>query len=203
LHLDQAEDDNNYPRAFIEGVQEDFRAATHTCNIPCAMRSETRFRFWFRSLMRWKLPKPYKATLSSTTQYTATNLNKEEYPTQPRTKMRLPLYLTIPILLLACPGLAQRSAAEITTDANRLLAEGSYLEAARAYGEAIGTLLMSSTQFPGDSLLMRVELEPTYSNYYKRATAYLSLGRNGPALDDFETILKLNPSFVQVSCSIC
>lgn len=34
-------------------------------------------------------------------------------------------------------------------------------------------------------------------NYYKRATAYLSLGRSTSALDDFERILQLNPSFSQ------
>ena len=42
------------------------------------------------------------------------------------------------------------------------------------------------------------EIEPTsYVNYYKRATAYLSLGRSTSALDDFERILRLNPSFSQ------
>ena len=35
--------------------------------------------------------------------------------------------------------------------------------------------------------------------HYKRATAYLSLGRNAQALDDFDSILKLNPSFSKVS----
>lgn len=34
-------------------------------------------------------------------------------------------------------------------------------------------------------------------NYYKRATAYLSLGRSSAALDDFDRILQLNPAFVQ------
>lgn len=43
-----------------------------------------------------------------------------------------------------------------------------------------------------------LEIEPTsYVNYYKRATAYLSLGRSTSALDDFERILQLNPSFSQ------
>lgn len=31
--------------------------------------------------------------------------------------------------------------------------------------------------------------------YYKRATAYLSLGRNNAAADDFTTILNLKPDF--------
>lgn len=44
------------------------------------------------------------------------------------------------------------------------------------------------------------ELDPTgYANYYKRATAYLSMGRHNAALDDFEQILRINPGFVQVS----
>lgn len=34
-------------------------------------------------------------------------------------------------------------------------------------------------------------------NHYKRATAYLSLGRSTAALDDFERILQLNPAFTQ------
>lgn len=47
------------------------------------------------------------------------------------------------------------------------------------------------------------ELDPhSYSSYYKRATAYLSLGRNTAALDDFDTILRLNPAFVQVSPAV-
>jgi DnaJ family protein C protein 3 len=37
----------------------------------------------------------------------------------------------------------------------------------------------------------------TYLNYYKRATAYLSLGRHSAALDDFDRILQLNPAFAQ------
>jgi DnaJ family protein C protein 3 len=42
------------------------------------------------------------------------------------------------------------------------------------------------------------ESDPSsYVNYYKRATAYLSLGKHGAALDDFDSILKLNPEFSQ------
>jgi hypothetical protein len=58
--------------------------------------------------------------------------------------MRLSAYIALPCLLLAASGLAQRTATGITSDANRLLAEGSYLEAARAYGEAIGEFLRFS-----------------------------------------------------------
>ncbi|WRT65155.1 uncharacterized protein IL334_002098 [Kwoniella shivajii] len=95
--------------------------------------------------------------------------------------MRVTSYLALPVLLLASSALAEssRSASQIAQDATKLLAEGSYIEAARAYGEAI-------------------DLDPTsYVNYYKRATAYLSAGRNTAALDDFDKILKINPSFAQ------
>lgn len=37
-----------------------------------------------------------------------------------------------------------------------------------------------------------------YLTYFKRATAYLSLGRNNAAADDFSTILNLKPDFDQV-----
>ena len=52
--------------------------------------------------------------------------------------MRLTPRLTLPILLLSLPAFADRTTAEIVQDANRLLSEGSYNEAARVYGEAIG-----------------------------------------------------------------
>ncbi len=52
--------------------------------------------------------------------------------------MRLTPRLILFILLLSLPALADRSVPEILQDANRLLSEGSYNEAARAYGEAIG-----------------------------------------------------------------
>ncbi|WWC87303.1 uncharacterized protein L201_002191 [Kwoniella dendrophila CBS 6074] len=95
--------------------------------------------------------------------------------------MRVTSYLALPVLLLASSAIAEssRTATQISQDAGKLLAAGSYIEAARAYGEAI-------------------DLDPTsYVNYYKRATAYLSAGRNGAALDDFDRILEINPSFAQ------
>ena len=46
------------------------------------------------------------------------------------------------------------------------------------------------------------EHDPNYVTHYKRATAYLSLGRNSQALDDFDSILKLNPTFSKVSPNI-
>ncbi|KAK0448228.1 hypothetical protein EV421DRAFT_1786383 [Armillaria borealis] len=57
--------------------------------------------------------------------------------------------------------------------ANSLLSTGQFNEAARIYSEAI-------EQSPADYLL-----------YYKRATAYFSLSRHGPALDDFDKVLSL------------
>ncbi|KAG6908134.1 putative NRPS-like protein biosynthetic cluster [Tephrocybe rancida] len=57
--------------------------------------------------------------------------------------------------------------------ANTLLSLGQFNEAARIYSEAI-------EQSPADYLL-----------YYKRATAYFSLSRHGPALEDFDKVLSL------------
>ncbi|KAJ6506356.1 hypothetical protein C8R47DRAFT_1241698 [Mycena vitilis] len=59
--------------------------------------------------------------------------------------------------------------------ANVLLSTGQFNDAAKAYSEAI-------EQSPADYLL-----------FYKRATAYMSLGRHGPALDDFAHVLTLTP----------
>ncbi|KAJ6473119.1 hypothetical protein C8R45DRAFT_1012292 [Mycena sanguinolenta] len=63
----------------------------------------------------------------------------------------------------------------LITRANVLLSTGQFNEAARVYSEAI-------EQSPADYLL-----------FYKRATAYLSLGRHGAALDDFAHVLTLTP----------
>ncbi|KAF8148867.1 hypothetical protein B0H34DRAFT_802752 [Crassisporium funariophilum] len=57
--------------------------------------------------------------------------------------------------------------------ANILLSTGQFSEAAKVYSEAID-------QSPSDYLL-----------YYKRATAYFSLQRHAPALDDFDKVLAL------------
>ncbi|KAK1926612.1 putative Co-chaperone [Papiliotrema laurentii] len=90
--------------------------------------------------------------------------------------LALPLVLSLSALT---PVLGERTAQQIVSDANKLLSEGSYVQAARAYGEAI-------------------ELDPSsYVNYYKRATVYLSLGKHSAALDDFDAILRLNPGFAQ------
>jgi Flp pilus assembly protein TadG len=59
--------------------------------------------------------------------------------------MRVSPLLSLPVALLYLTSSAfaessagGRSVAEILQDANRLLATGSYSDAARAYGEAIG-----------------------------------------------------------------
>lgn len=46
-----------------------------------------------------------------------------------------------------------------------------------------------------DSFEVIVQEPDNYLTYYKRATAYLSLGRNNAAADDFTTILNLKPDF--------
>ena len=56
---------------------------------------------------------------------------------------------------------------------NALLSAGQFADAAQSYSEAID-------HSPADYLL-----------YYKRATAYLSLSRHAPALEDFEHVLAL------------
>lgn len=74
--------------------------------------------------------------------------------------------------------------------ANSLLSTGQFNEAARIYSEAIGALLNVSCTMP--SLIPVVEQSPAdYLLYYKRATAYFSLSRHGPALDDFDKVLSL------------
>lgn len=45
-------------------------------------------------------------------------------------------------------------------------------------------------------MLLYIAQDPSdYLSYYKRATAYLSLGRTSSAIDDFSTILDLRPGF--------
>lgn len=124
--------------------------------------------------------------------------------------LALPLVLSLSALT---PVLGERTAQEIVLDANRFLAEGQYTSAARAYGEAIGEYSsdhlypVAPLSLPTSHLSMyravsltNKELDPnSYLNYYKRATVYLSLGRHNAAIDDFDSILRLNPAFAQVS----
>lgn len=47
-------------------------------------------------------------------------------------------------------------------------------------------------------LTTTIERDPeNYLSYYKRATAYLSLGRSNAAVDDFSRILDIKPDFDQ------
>lgn len=61
--------------------------------------------------------------------------------------------------------------------ANSLFSTGQFNEATKAFSEAI-------EQSPADYVL-----------YYKRATSYYSLSRHAAALDDFEKVLTLTPTF--------
>ncbi|KAK7464744.1 hypothetical protein VKT23_005950 [Stygiomarasmius scandens] len=98
--------------------------------------------------------------------------------------MRLPSALSLSLLLLnsfvavyadsgAAGGLYPPGLLPLINKANVLLSSGQFNEAAKAFTEAID-------QSPADYLL-----------YYKRATAYLSLSRHGPALEDFDKVLSL------------
>ena len=53
----------------------------------------------------------------------------------PALGLALPLVLSLSALT---PVLGERTAQQIVSDANKLLSEGSYVQAAIAYGEAIG-----------------------------------------------------------------
>ncbi|KAF8075747.1 hypothetical protein FPV67DRAFT_1617228 [Lyophyllum atratum] len=98
--------------------------------------------------------------------------------------MRLPALSPLLLFLASCAlkgvhadpsagGLYPPGLLPLITRANVLLSAGQFNEAARIYSEAID-------QSPTDYLL-----------YYKRATAYFSLSRHGPALDDFDKVLAL------------
>lgn len=57
--------------------------------------------------------------------------------------MRLTTSLTLGLALslsALTPVLGERTAQQIVSDANKLLSEGSYVQAARAYGDAIGNV---------------------------------------------------------------
>lgn len=70
-------------------------------------------------------------------------------------------------------GLDPPGLAPLITRANVLLSAGQFSDAVRSYSDAI-------------------ELSPkSYVLFFKRATAYLSLNRHAPALDDFDTVLQL------------
>ncbi|KAJ7628502.1 hypothetical protein FB45DRAFT_918432 [Roridomyces roridus] len=88
------------------------------------------------------------------------------------------LFLLLPatgVYADANAGLYPPGLQPLITRANVLLSSGQFSEAAKVYSEAI-------EQSPADYLL-----------FYKRGTAYLSLGRHGAALDDFTHVLSLTP----------
>jgi hypothetical protein len=61
------------------------------------------------------------------------------------------LGLTLPLVLslsALTPVLGERTAQQIVLDAGKLLTEGSYVEAARAYGEAIGMFRLMLALYP-------------------------------------------------------
>ncbi|KZV83081.1 TPR-like protein, partial [Exidia glandulosa HHB12029] len=86
---------------------------------------------------------------------------------------RLSFLLAIAGVVLADAGLDPPGLQPLITQGDRLLAQGQFTEAARAYSDAI-------------------ELSPgQYLLYYKRATAYFSANRHSNALEDFDTVISL------------
>lgn len=79
---------------------------------------------------------------------------------------------------LACVGASDTTnAKDFVSKGDSLLSSGEFQAAISAYDNA-------------------VKLEPTnYLYLFKRSAAYMSVGKNLPALEDLETILKLKPGF--------
>jgi DnaJ family protein C protein 3 len=76
--------------------------------------------------------------------------------------------------------------------ANVLLSAGTFHDAAKAYSEAIGTLGQIMHLLISPLLTSSAEQSPVDPTlYYKRATAYFSLGRHAYALADFDQVLTL------------
>jgi DnaJ family protein C protein 3 len=78
--------------------------------------------------------------------------------------------------------------------ANALLSAGTFHDAAKAYSEAIGTLdsALENDRHKFIDLTSSAEQSPVDPTlYYKRATAYFSLGRHANALSDFDQVLTL------------
>ncbi|GAA5811329.1 hypothetical protein MFLAVUS_004762 [Mucor flavus] len=92
-----------------------------------------------------------------------------------RSNRRLLLAFILPLFINTC--YAEKTVKEHLVDGNQFLITGKYNDAIISYDAAIA-------QDPSD-----------YLSYYKRATAYLSLGRTSSAIDDFSTILDLRPGF--------
>ncbi|CEP10711.1 hypothetical protein [Parasitella parasitica] len=85
------------------------------------------------------------------------------------------LALLIPFFLNTC--YADKSIEQHLAEGNQHLVTGKYTDAIMSFDAAI-------QQDPLD-----------YVSYYKRATAFLSLGRTASAIDDFSKILDLKPGF--------
>ncbi|KAG0165776.1 hypothetical protein DFQ28_001164 [Apophysomyces sp. BC1034] len=82
--------------------------------------------------------------------------------------------------LIPASVFADKSVDQYLADGHQFLIGGQFADALTSYDAAI---------------LMDPE---NYLSYYKRATAYLSLGRTNAAVDDFSKILSLKPDFGQV-----
>ncbi|KAF7722367.1 DnaJ sub C member 3 [Apophysomyces ossiformis] len=75
---------------------------------------------------------------------------------------------------------AEKSVDQYLADGHQFLVGGKYDDALMSYDAAI------------------LKDPENYLSYYKRATAYLSLGRTHAAVEDFSKILRLKPDFNQV-----
>jgi DnaJ family protein C protein 3 len=85
-----------------------------------------------------------------------------------------------------------------------LLVSGKYSEALTSFDAAISkyfslvSWLLFCPHFSTYSFYYSLDKDPAnYVSYYRRATTYLSLGRNSAALEDFTTILSIKPDFHQ------
>ncbi|RCH91348.1 hypothetical protein CU098_002269, partial [Rhizopus stolonifer] len=94
-----------------------------------------------------------------------------------KSNRRLLFALAIPFLFHS--SFAEKTAEQYLAEGNQYLTTGKLNDALMSFDAAIPL-----EQRPSD-----------YISYYKRATAYLSLGRTSAAIDDFSTILNLKPGF--------
>lgn len=85
--------------------------------------------------------------------------------------------------LLLCSGLftnvlASADASKLVADATRLLVSNQIEQAIDLYSQAI-------------------KIEPSYTTYYRRGTAFLGQGNSLKALNDFEKVVSLNPKYTE------
>lgn len=95
--------------------------------------------------------------------------------------------------------LSDKSPQQYLTEGNDYLKSGEFNNALNSFDAAIRKFAHSKA-FPEknrvDQFIFPLGMEPdNYLTYFKRATAYLSLGRNSQAADDFTKILDLKPDF--------